>query len=96
MVSLTFRVFNLGMLTATRHSRLPRYVAVFCPESTEASMGICVIPFPYASSAKRIPARNNLRAMRKGDLAFFYHSNCKVPAIVGVMEVVKEHSPDCK
>ena len=23
-------------------------------------------------------ARNNLRAMKKGDLAFFYHSNCKV------------------
>ncbi|KAF4635136.1 hypothetical protein G7Y89_g2956 [Cudoniella acicularis] len=39
-------------------------------------------------------ARNNIRAMRKGDLAFFYHSNCKVPAIVGVMEIVEEHSPD--
>lgn len=41
-------------------------------------------------------ARNNLRAMKKGDLAFFYHSNCKVPAIVGVMEIVREHSPDCR
>lgn len=40
-------------------------------------------------------ARNNLRAMKKGDLAFFYHSNCKEPAIVGTMEVVQEHSPDC-
>jgi hypothetical protein len=39
-------------------------------------------------------ARNNLRSMKKGDLAFFYHSNCKVPAIVGIMEIVKEHSPD--
>ncbi|KAL5354052.1 hypothetical protein ACLOAV_000137 [Pseudogymnoascus australis] len=39
-------------------------------------------------------ARNNLRAMRKGDLAFFYHSSCKTPAIVGMMEVVAEHSPD--
>ena len=34
--------------------------------------------------------------MKKGDLAFFYHSNCKVPAIVGIMEVVKEHTPDRK
>lgn len=41
-------------------------------------------------------ARNNLRAMKKGDLAFFYHSNCKVPGIVGTMEIVEEHSPDCK
>jgi len=39
-------------------------------------------------------ARNNLRAMKKGDLAFFYHSNCKVPGIVGIMEIVKEHTPD--
>lgn len=41
-------------------------------------------------------ARNNLRAMKKGDLAFFYHSNCKEPGIVGTMEIVREHSPDCK
>jgi predicted RNA-binding protein with PUA-like domain len=41
-----------------------------------------------------IIARNNLRAMKKGDLAFFYHSNCKVPAIVGTMEIVEEHTPD--
>ncbi|KFZ14232.1 hypothetical protein V502_06179, partial [Pseudogymnoascus sp. VKM F-4520 (FW-2644)] len=39
-------------------------------------------------------ARNNLRAMKKGDLAFFYHSSCKTPAIVGVMEIVREHTPD--
>jgi predicted RNA-binding protein with PUA-like domain len=34
--------------------------------------------------------------MKKGDLAFFYHSSCKVPAIVGIMEIVEEHSPDRK
>ncbi|KAI1139439.1 DUF55-domain-containing protein [Hypoxylon sp. FL0543] len=39
-------------------------------------------------------ARNNLRAMKKGDIAFFYHSNCKDPGIVGTMEIVQEHSPD--
>lgn len=39
-------------------------------------------------------ARNNLRAMKKGDLAFFSHSNCKEPGIVGIMEIVKEHTPD--
>lgn len=32
--------------------------------------------------------------MKKGDQAFFYHSNCKVPGIVGIMEIVQEHSPD--
>ena len=32
--------------------------------------------------------------MRKGDLAFFYHSNCKRPGIVGVMRIAEEHSVD--
>ena len=41
-------------------------------------------------------ARNNMRAMLKGDLAFFYHSNCKIPGIVGIMEVTQEHSVDGK
>jgi len=36
-------------------------------------------------------ARNMMRdTMRKGDLAFFYHSNCPQPAIVGIMTVVRE------
>jgi predicted RNA-binding protein with PUA-like domain len=38
-------------------------------------------------------ARNNLRAMKKGDLAFWYHSN-EGKAIVGIAQVVKEHYPD--
>jgi len=40
-------------------------------------------------------ARNMLRdAMKVGDLAFFYHSNCAEPAIVGIMEIVKAGYPD--
>ena len=40
-------------------------------------------------------ARNMMRdQMKKGDLCFFYHSNCDVPGIVGIMEVVKEGYPD--
>jgi len=40
-------------------------------------------------------ARNMLRdQMREGDLAFFYHSNCEKPGIVGIMEVVREGYPD--
>ena len=33
-------------------------------------------------------ARNFMRNMNKGDKVFFYHSNCKPPGIVGLMEVV--------
>ena len=39
-------------------------------------------------------ARNFIKTMKHGDQAFFYHSNCKVPGIVGTMKVVKEHYPD--
>ena len=33
-------------------------------------------------------ARNFMRKMAKGDKVFFYHSNCKPPGIVGIMEVI--------
>lgn len=40
-------------------------------------------------------ARNLLRdVIRKGDLAFFYHSSCRIPAIVGIIEVVRAGYPD--
>ncbi len=32
--------------------------------------------------------------MKVGDKAFFYHSSCKVPAVVGVMSIVSEAYPD--
>jgi predicted RNA-binding protein with PUA-like domain len=38
-------------------------------------------------------ARNNMRAMRLGDLGFFYHSN-EGRAIVGVVEVIALAHPD--
>ena len=34
-------------------------------------------------------ARNFMRQMQSGDLAFFYHSNSNPPGIVGLMEVVE-------
>lgn len=39
-------------------------------------------------------ARNFMRQMQVGDHIFFYHSNTKVPGIVGVMTVAKAAYPD--
>ena len=40
-------------------------------------------------------ARNFMRdGMQRGDLAFFYHSNCELPAIAGVVKIVKTGYPD--
>jgi len=39
--------------------------------------------------------RNMIRdEIRKGDLAFFYHSSCEVPGIYGVARIVRESYPD--
>jgi len=38
-------------------------------------------------------AANNLKAMKKGDFCFFYHSNIG-KEIVGIVEVIKEHFID--
>ena len=40
-------------------------------------------------------ARNSIRdVMRKGDLAFFYHSNCDEPGIAGIVTIVAAGYPD--
>lgn len=39
-------------------------------------------------------ARNNLQAMKAGELAFFYHASCDPPGVVGICEVVREAYPD--
>jgi len=38
-------------------------------------------------------ASNNMKAMKKGDLGFFYHS-VNEKQIVGIVEVIKEYHPD--
>ncbi|HWX81164.1 MAG TPA: EVE domain-containing protein [Steroidobacteraceae bacterium] len=44
---------------------------------------------------RNFQARNMLRdSMKKGDLAFFYHSSCDVPGIAGIVSVVREGHPD--
>ena len=40
-------------------------------------------------------ARLHLRAMKKGDEAFFYHSN-EERAVVGIMRIIREGAPDPK
>jgi predicted RNA-binding protein with PUA-like domain len=40
-------------------------------------------------------ARNMLRdSIKKGDLAFFYHSSCDVPGIAGIISITRGGYPD--
>jgi len=47
----------------------------------------------FWDGVRNYQARNNLRAMKKGDLAFWYHSN-EGMEIVGVAKVTKESYQD--
>jgi predicted RNA-binding protein with PUA-like domain len=42
---------------------------------------------------RNFQAKSNLMKMKKGDRAFFYHSG-EEKAVVGVVEIVREHYPD--
>lgn len=45
------------------------------------------------TGVRNYAARNNLKAMKKGDLCFFYHSN-EGKEIVGIAKVIKEFYQD--
>jgi len=47
----------------------------------------------FWDGVRNYAARNNLRSMKKGDLAFFYHSN-EGTEIVGIAQVVREAYQD--
>ena len=47
----------------------------------------------FWDGVRNYAARNNLKAMKKGDEVLFYHSNEGLE-IVGIAKVVKEHYPD--
>jgi predicted RNA-binding protein with PUA-like domain len=45
------------------------------------------------SGVRNFTARDNLRSIKKGELAFFYHTG-KEKAVVGIVKVIKEAYPD--
>jgi len=49
----------------------------------------------FWDGVRNYQARNFMRdQMQKGDLAFFYHSSCEQPGIVGIVEIVSAARPD--
>lgn len=47
----------------------------------------------YWDGVRNYESRNNLAAMKKGDLAFYYHSNVG-KEVVGIVEIVASSYPD--
>lgn len=48
----------------------------------------------FWDGVRNYAARNHLKAMKKGDLCFFYESMNGEPSIVGIVKVAKEHYQD--
>jgi predicted RNA-binding protein with PUA-like domain len=45
------------------------------------------------TGVRNFQARSNMRKMKRGDLAFFYHTG-EEKAVIGIVKVVKEAHPD--
>jgi predicted RNA-binding protein with PUA-like domain len=56
-------------------------------------LAACTKPEPWGG-VRNPQARNNMQAMRKGDLGFFYHSNAKPSGVVGILRVAEEAKVD--
>lgn len=54
-----------------------------CPKQTERWDGV-----------RNYQARNFLRAMKRDDKAFFYHSSCAEPGVAGVVKISRAAYPD--
>ena len=66
-----------------------------CHGRTTQQISICICssrPLPAVLARSVAQARNFLRdRLKRGDLAFFYHSSCKEPGIAGMVEVHTAH-----
>lgn len=72
---------------------LPRYENGVNVAFSISDLRACTEPEPWGG-VRNPQARNNMQAMRKGDLGFFYHSNAKPSGIVGILRVVEEAKVD--
>ena len=72
---------------------LPRYENGVNVAFSISDLRACTEPEPWGG-VRNPQARNNMQAMRKGDLGFFYHSNAKPSGIVGILRVAEEAKVD--
>ncbi|KAI9660418.1 MAG: hypothetical protein M1821_009768 [Bathelium mastoideum] len=86
----TIEVPAYWLLKAEPESRLEKGIDV---KFSIDDLRVAKEPEPWNGVRNHV-AKNNMKAMKKGEQAFFYHSNCKTPGIVGIMEIVEEATPD--
>src|SRR5262249_45820173 len=87
---MCFSTFHLSPMTARQYWLVKSEPEVFSFDDLVASPKKTT----HWNGVRNFAARNHLRSMKTGDLVFFYHSQAKPAAVVGVAEVVREAYPD--
>ncbi|KAL1605076.1 hypothetical protein SLS60_004619 [Paraconiothyrium brasiliense] len=72
---------------------LPRYENGVNVAFSIDDLAACTKPEPWGGVRNPLACKN-MRAMRKGDLGFFYHSNAKPSGVAGILRVVEEAKVD--
>ena len=82
------------LLCAEKPARVPRYWLLKTEPESFSIDDLERVGREEWSGVRNFTARNFMREMRVGDLAFFYHSSTKPPGIAGVCEIVAAAHPD--
>lgn len=72
---------------------LPRYENGVNVAFSIDDLAACTKPEPWGG-VRNPQACKNMRAMRTGDLGFFYHSNAKPSGVAGILRIVEEAQVD--
>ncbi|KAF1968472.1 alpha/beta-hydrolase [Bimuria novae-zelandiae CBS 107.79] len=72
---------------------LPRYENGVNVAFSISDLAACTRPEPWTGVRNPLACKN-MRAMRAGDLGFFYHSNAKPSGVAGILRVVEEAKVD--
>ncbi|KAJ1983052.1 hypothetical protein H4R34_001508 [Dimargaris verticillata] len=89
---LPTKVSQYWLMKAEPESRVVKGIDVKFSIDDLAAMPKQTSPW---DGVRNYEARNIMRdRMKLGDLAFFYHSNCRTPGIAGIVEIVREGYPD--
>ena len=82
------------LLFSEKAARVPRYWLLKTEPESFSIDDLERVGREEWSGVRNFTARNFMREMRVGDLAFFYHSSTKPPGIAGVCEIVAAAHPD--
>ena len=84
-----FRVFDVDSVVAEAERYFMNYWLMKSEPDVYSIADLKADQISIWDGVRNYQARNFMRQMSLGDLVFFYHSNTKIPGIVGLVRVVE-------